>query len=233
MNRLLQPVLIVSLAVLIVQTIEAASRPYSGSDPGNDIIDHRSANSKSNWQPNYLRILKQEPAPPNNARSPLSKGVKKSNRVRKNSPPNKHVLAKLGVKKVNRPGADYYNDNSESNVVVVKLPPNPNYYINLQPCDENSKLCPVNKGAKNLPFNFAINGKPSKIYHYNLPMLDKAQRVRSSSKVLSHKRQTKNNVSVYQPALPNAISVNSYFKGNGKFQSMYVMSKKKKRKLQS
>lgn len=213
--------------VVIAGTIEASERYNSGVDVINDI--DRSA--RSNWPPNYIRVLKQDPAPviPKGA----SKGVRKSNRIRKNSPPNKHVLAKLGVKKVTRPGADYYNDNSESNVVVVKLPPNPNYYINLQPCDENSKMCPNNKGAKNLPFNFNINGKPSKIYHYNLPVLDKAQRVRSSSKVLSHKRQTKNNVSVYQPALPNAISVNSYFKGNGKFQSMYVMSKKKKRKLQS
>lgn len=187
----------------------------------------------NNYQNIAIKILKQDD---------LDDGIKisKKNKLRKNLP-NKHVLAKLGVKKVavrDSLGGQFYNDKSESNLVIVKLPPNPNYYVNLQPCDEkNNKNC-LSKSPKNMPFSFNINGKPSKIYHYNLPLVDKTQkrnidnRTRSSVslKVLSHKRQTKNNISVYQP-LPNSLpAMNSYFSGNGKFQSLYVMSKKKKRK---
>lgn len=220
---LLLPVIITNGSPIV--EIDSATPDVSLSKPRQ--MQPRIAN---NFENTAIRILKQD-----DAQSDAK--IYKKTKFRKGAP-NKHVLAKLGVTKVAQDSSARYDDKSDSNLVIVKLPPNPNYYVNLQPCDERSYKNCLNKSSKNLPFSFNINGKPNKIYHYNLPLIDKTQkrninnRIRSSvSKVLSHKRQTKNNISVYQP-LPNSLPMNSYFKGNGKFQNLYIMSKKKKRRYE-
>lgn len=50
---------------------------------------------------------------------------------------------------------------------VVKLPPNPYYYVH----HKNPNA--IHDSGKKLPMGFASNGKPGKIYHWNIPILKK------------------------------------------------------------
>lgn len=56
----------------------------------------------------------------------------------------------------------------DSEMFIIKLPPNPNYYtktaINLNAIDDKDKKLSV---------EFKSNGKPGRIYHWNMPVLKK------------------------------------------------------------
>jgi hypothetical protein len=52
---------------------------------------------------------------------------------------------------------------------VIKLPPNPYYYSHLKPNKVSSSYNSVNK----VPVSFRANGKPARVYHWNIPVLKK------------------------------------------------------------
>nr|CAD7256091.1 unnamed protein product [Timema shepardi] len=59
---------------------------------------------------------------------------------------------------------------ADSHMFVIKLPPNPYYYSLHKPL----KTAPTNANSiNNIPMNFRSNGKPAKVYHWNLPVLKK------------------------------------------------------------
>ncbi|XP_020300623.1 uncharacterized protein LOC109864119 [Pseudomyrmex gracilis] len=61
----------------------------------------------------------------------------------------------------------------DSHVYMVKLPASPPYYTITRPhksVDDNDK---ITKTGPNFPVGFQGNGKPAKIYHWNLPVMKK------------------------------------------------------------
>jgi hypothetical protein len=52
---------------------------------------------------------------------------------------------------------------------IIKLPPNPHYYSHLKPTKVSSSYNSVNK----VPVSFRANGKPARVYHWNIPVLNK------------------------------------------------------------
>lgn len=91
---------------------------------------------------------------------------------------NMQLLHSLGMRKVRQPNhhkkrhqqesksRSQYNINSDSQMYIVKLPPQPYYYLN----DKSTyNLKPKN----NLPIKMVGNGKIDKVYHYNLPLVEK------------------------------------------------------------
>ncbi|XP_071052148.1 uncharacterized protein [Onthophagus taurus] len=89
------------------------------------------------------------------------------------------ILTKIGFSKIKAPSSHHrkrlavesrqHTRSDDSHMYVIKLPPNQHYYVrnkpNALPEDTNSK--------KNVPVGFKNNGKPAKIYHWNLPVLKK------------------------------------------------------------
>lgn len=60
----------------------------------------------------------------------------------------------------------------DSHIYIVKLPASPPYYTITKP-HKTSKDEKVIKTGPNLPVGFHGNGKPAKIYHWNLPLVKK------------------------------------------------------------
>lgn len=60
----------------------------------------------------------------------------------------------------------------DSHVYIVKLPASPPYYTITKP-HKNVKDEKVTKTGPNFPVGFQGNGKPAKIYHWNLPVVKK------------------------------------------------------------
>uniref|UniRef100_A0A182QGK7 Uncharacterized protein n=1 Tax=Anopheles farauti TaxID=69004 RepID=A0A182QGK7_9DIPT len=90
---------------------------------------------------------------------------------------NAELFGKLGLGKV-RPATNHhkkrlaeesrhYGRPDDSHMYVIKLPPNPYYYTNNAP--QNS----VADVGKQVPVGFKSNGKPARIYHWNIPVLKK------------------------------------------------------------
>jgi hypothetical protein len=52
---------------------------------------------------------------------------------------------------------------------IIKLPPNPYYYSHLKPTKVSNSYNSVNK----VPVSFRANGKPARVYHWNIPVLKK------------------------------------------------------------
>jgi hypothetical protein len=50
---------------------------------------------------------------------------------------------------------------------IIKLPPDPYYYSHMKPVKASSNFNLVNK----VPVSFRANGKPAKVYHWNIPVL--------------------------------------------------------------
>ncbi|XP_067006686.2 uncharacterized protein [Anabrus simplex] len=76
------------------------------------------------------------------------------------------------------------SNSNDSHMFVIKLPPNPYYYAHLKPVKVNQSPNDINK----VPVSFRSNGKPGKIYHWNLPALKKMVHARhggSSSRLSS------------------------------------------------
>ncbi|XP_076751037.1 uncharacterized protein LOC143432213 [Xylocopa sonorina] len=60
----------------------------------------------------------------------------------------------------------------DSHVYIVKLPASPPYYTITKP-HKSPKDQKVTKSGSNFPVGFQGNGKPAKIYHWNLPVVKK------------------------------------------------------------
>lgn len=122
---------------------------------------------------------------------------------------------------------------------IIKLPPNPHYYVHNRP---NSV-----EPSKKLPVGFKNNGKPAKIYHWNIPVLKKIASQKNKSRlnddnpielgnpalwneVLDKPPKEKKPLkpSYYVPVKPKKGSFHKYFAGNGKPHSFYVIEKSKK-----
>ncbi|XP_021913208.1 uncharacterized protein LOC110826658 [Zootermopsis nevadensis] len=57
----------------------------------------------------------------------------------------------------------------DSHMFIIKLPPNPYYYSHLKPTKISNAYNSVNK----VPVSFRANGKPARVYHWNIPVLKK------------------------------------------------------------
>lgn len=161
---------------------------------------------------------------------------------------NHGLMRRLGLTEVKTPSSHHrkrlavqsrHNSRSDdSHMFVIKLPPFSHYYTHNHP---NSIDLPT---KQNLPLGFKNNGKPAKVYHWNLPVLKKI----ASSKMKSRKNDffvrqpgTWNDIfdkndfdskpskpSYYVPAKPKKSSFKKYFPGNGKPHSFYVIGKSRK-----
>jgi len=60
-------------------------------------------------------------------------------------------------------------NSDDSHMFIIKLPPNPYYYSHLKPTKVSSSFNSVNK----VPVSFRANGKPARVYHWNIPVLKK------------------------------------------------------------
>lgn len=124
---------------------------------------------------------------------------------------------------------------------IIKLPPNPHYYAHNRP--PNS----INDYSKKLPVGFKSNGKPAKIYHWNIPVLKKIAAAKhkyrlNDSPIMDIKNPSAWNEvmdkpvkekkpikpSYYVPAKTKKGSFHKYFPGNGKPHALYVIDKSKK-----
>lgn len=138
---------------------------------------------------------------------------------------------------------------------VVKLPPNPYYYVNHNP----NAVSDTAESGKNVPVGFKSNGKPGKIYHWNIPVLKKIVTSQSSrsrlddtsvhklkklpmkdyekfanevhDKITNVNRKYQKSPTYYAPESATKSkkgSFRKYFAGNGKPKSFYVIEKSKK-----
>ncbi|XP_066587758.1 uncharacterized protein [Prorops nasuta] len=63
--------------------------------------------------------------------------------------------------------------NRDSHVYIVKLPASPPYYTITKPHKTMKDEKPAKTANSNLPVGFHGNGKPAKVYHWNLPLVKK------------------------------------------------------------
>jgi len=163
---------------------------------------------------------------------------------------NHEMLTKLGLQKIRGPNTHHrkrlavesrhHSRSDDSHMYIIKLPPNPHYYTLNNP---NS----VMPDAKKIPVGFKSNGKPAKIYHWNLPVLKKVVENKLKSRtndvdidldhpeswndVLdkpTHPNKKPLKPSYYVPQKPKKSNFMKYFPGNGKPHSFYVIEKNKR-----
>jgi hypothetical protein len=166
---------------------------------------------------------------------------------------NHHLLTKLGFARIRAPNSPHtkrlavesrhHSRSDDSNMFVIKLPPNQHYYAQNHP--------QFVQPEKKVPVGFKGNGKPGKIYHWNIPVIKKVIAAKSKgrlndSHIFDVKLQQNNwnevldkqdtNVSkkakkpaYYVPYKPKKSNYLKYFPGNGKPKAFYVMEKNKKK----
>lgn len=165
---------------------------------------------------------------------------------------NKDLLHHLGMVKLKSPAINHHRkrlasqsrkthghkNGGDSKMFVIKLPPNPYYYAHHD--------LPPRPEVNSLPVDFNTNGKPSRVYHWNIPVLKKmvARKAGSSGKsavfadsdVFNIDKQATWNdtdddksvyrkASFYAPKKQSKHPFRKYFAGNGKPHSFYVMDK--------
>ncbi|GJQ79988.1 hypothetical protein Trydic_g9463 [Trypoxylus dichotomus] len=172
------------------------------------------------------------------------------------------VLTKIGFSRIRAPNSHHkkrlavesrqHSRSDDSHMYIIKLPPNQHYYVHNRP----NAL--AEEPSKNLPVGFKNNGRPAKIYHWNIPVLKKINntkifhKTRLNNKVANFKNADNwNDVldkppkgkkskkgdkilnykkqSFYVPAKPKKSSFFKYFPGNGKPKSFYVIDSSKKK----
>ncbi|XP_014098105.1 uncharacterized protein [Bactrocera oleae] len=94
---------------------------------------------------------------------------------------NKKMLRKLGFTKVKAPNSHHrkrlavesrrHSSPDDSHMFIIKLPPNFVYYTN--PKGEANSIIDNSQKTNVSTFPFNSNGKPGRIYHWNLPVLQK------------------------------------------------------------
>ncbi|XP_060522829.1 uncharacterized protein LOC132699885 isoform X2 [Cylas formicarius] len=161
---------------------------------------------------------------------------------------NHELLVNLGLQKIRSPNTHHrkrlavesrhHIRPDDSHMFIIKLPPNPHYYAFNQP----DRVLP---DAKKIPVGFKSNGKPGKIYHWNIPVIKQYVAHKQKSRtndvdldnpetwnevldkpVNPHKKPLK--PSYYVPQKPKKSSFTKYFPGNGKPSSLYVIQKNKR-----
>ncbi|XP_049817036.1 uncharacterized protein LOC109601842 [Aethina tumida] len=159
---------------------------------------------------------------------------------------NHALLTKLGLQKIRGPNSHHrkrlavesrhHSRSDDSHMFIIKLPPNPHYYTHALP-NVNS----IDAQSKSIPVGFKSNGRPDKVYHWNLPvmkkMANKHKRRFSNPNTLENwnevldkgdRERKPQKPSYYIPAKPKKSNVMKYFSGNGKPHSFYVIEKSKK-----
>lgn len=155
-------------------------------------------------------------------------------------PTTHELLSSLGLKKLRIPSAHHRkrlaeqgrrHGTGDSRMFVIKLPPNQSYYANAEPAAA---------AARTLPLQMTSNGKPARVYHWNIPVLQKMAKNRPQARfddeivdVESTPTWPKGNdhpnaidaLAYYVPAKKK--SFRKYYSGNGKPKSFYVIEKNK------
>lgn len=160
---------------------------------------------------------------------------------------NHELLSKMGLSRVRAPNSHHrkrlavesrhHSRSDDSHMFIIKLPPNQHYYVHNKPTN-------YVEPTQNVPIGFKGNGKPGKIYHWNMPVVKKMALAKHKSKHNKINDSTWNEVidkpvhnirgnyhkkpSYYVPSKPKKSSFFKYFPGNGKPQSFYVIEKNKK-----
>ncbi|XP_075230864.1 uncharacterized protein LOC142329866 [Lycorma delicatula] len=192
--------------------------------------------------------------------TPVNNNLKKGKK-------NAELLHKIGMAKIKTPMINHHRKRlasqsrkaqpGDSHMFVIKLPPNPYYYAHSKPVSpqfndvQNLKSQPqLPSGASfnKIGLDFSSNGKPSRIYHWNIPVMKKmmiARKTNGNSKkellwdpiseqstIDSHDNDKDDflhhKVSYYRPRRPGKKTFHKYFPGNGKPHSLYVIEKSKK-----
>lgn len=160
----------------------------------------------------------------------------------KKEPSTHELLSSLGLKKLRIPAAHHRKRLAEqgrrhatgdSRMFVIKLPPNTSYYTHADPAPA---------AARTLPLQMTSNGKPARVYHWNIPVLQKLAKNRPQArfdddvvdvestptwpKEANNHPNSLNALAYYVPA--KKTSFRKYFSGNGKPKSFYVIEKNKK-----
>ncbi|XP_004932567.1 uncharacterized protein LOC101738458 [Bombyx mori] len=152
------------------------------------------------------------------------------------------LLSSLGLKKLRIPAAHHRkrlaeqgrrHSTGDSRMYVIKLPPNMSYY---------SHADPAPAAARTLPLQMKSNGKPARVYHWNIPVLQKLAKNRPQArfdddnivdvestptwpKAPTDHPNSLEALAYYVPA--KKTSFRKYFSGNGKPKSFYVIEKNK------
>lgn len=174
------------------------------------------------------------------APSPAS-SANTDNDLEKKEPTTHELLSSLGLRKLRIPAAHHRKRLAEQGrrhatgdprMYVIKLPPNTNYYSHAEPAPA---------AARTLPLQMTSNGKPARVYHWNIPVLQKFAKNRPQARfdddmvdVESTPTWPKPNkhpnsldaLAYYVPA--KKTSFRKYFSGNGKPKSFYIIEKNKK-----
>ncbi|KAG7302895.1 hypothetical protein JYU34_012881 [Plutella xylostella] len=160
----------------------------------------------------------------------------------KPDPTTHELLSSLGLKKLRVPAAHHRKRLAEqgrrhatgdSRMFVIKLPPNLNYYTHADPAPA---------AARTLPLQMHSNGKPARVYHWNIPVLQKMAKNRPQARfdddiVDVESRPTWPKGAHGHPNSLDALayyvpekkqSFRKYFSGNGKPKSFYIIEKSKK-----
>lgn len=149
------------------------------------------------------------------------------------------VLRHIGMTRVKSPplhrkrlaSQSRKSHSGDSHVYVIKLPANPYYY------EDNGKLQQDNhpNNINKIPLSFKSNGKPGKVYHWNLPMVKKMAARKASQGAnqvfkpsLWREDSGDRRVSYYKPKKPGKQPFHKYFPGNGKPHALYVIENKRK-----
>ncbi|XP_050683513.1 uncharacterized protein LOC126978596 [Leptidea sinapis] len=153
-------------------------------------------------------------------------------------PTTHQLLSSLGLKKLVVPAAHHRKRLAEqgrrhatgdSRMFVIKLPPNMNYYSHIEPSPA---------AARTLPLQMTSNGKPARVYHWNLPVLSKLAKNRPQAR-LNDDVINVEGTPTWTKGHPNSIeamayyvpakkpSFRKYYSGNGKPKSFYVLEKNK------
>ncbi|XP_063825130.1 uncharacterized protein LOC135074692 [Ostrinia nubilalis] len=157
-------------------------------------------------------------------------------------PTTHQLLSSLGLKKLRIPAAHHRkrlaeqgrrHASGDSRMFVIKLPPNTSYY---------SHADPAPAAARTLPLQMTSNGKPARVYHWNIPVLQKLAKNRPQArfddeivdvestptwpKGTNDHPNSLDALAYYVPA--KKTSFRKYFSGNGKPKSFYVIEKNKK-----
>ncbi|XP_053607700.1 uncharacterized protein LOC128673697 [Plodia interpunctella] len=160
----------------------------------------------------------------------------------KKDPTTHDLLASLGLKKLRIPAAHHRKRLAEqgrrhatgdSRMFVIKLPPNTSYYNNPEPAPA---------AARTLPLQMTGNGKPARVYHWNIPVLRKLAKNRPQArfdddvvdvestptwpKGINGHPNALDGLAYYVPA--KKTSFRKYYSGNGKPKSFYIIEKNKK-----
>ncbi|XP_055638266.1 uncharacterized protein LOC129776568 [Toxorhynchites rutilus septentrionalis] len=93
---------------------------------------------------------------------------------------NPALLSKLGLGKLHISNSHHkkrlavesrhHGRPDDSHMFVIKLPPNPYYYTNNGPVPAPNAIEDI---GRKIPVGFKSNGKPGRIYHWNIPVLKK------------------------------------------------------------